>query len=93
MVSGCREPINASSRDTPKFASVACQHNFLSLTGRVVDQANIIPPESEAQLTARLVTLEKQTRHQFVIVTAATLQGQPIEQYSYCLANHWQVGT
>jgi uncharacterized protein len=72
--------------------SCAGRHDYLSLTGRVVDQAELLSPENEAQLSDKLVALEERTRHQFVIATTPSLQGKPINDYSLCLARHWAIG-
>ncbi len=69
-----------------------CKQDWLPLTGRVVDKANLLSIALEAELTAKLAAHERRTRHQFVIVTAPTLQGKAIEDYSLCLARHWGVG-
>jgi uncharacterized protein len=45
-------------------APALAQPQFPELTGRVVDQANIIPDDLEAQLTAKLEALETQSQRQ-----------------------------
>jgi uncharacterized protein len=65
---------------------------FPPLTGRVVDQANIIPPDIEAQLTSRLAALEAKSSDQLVVVTVPSLQGYEIEEYGYQLGRTWQIG-
>jgi uncharacterized protein len=65
---------------------------FPELTGRVVDQANIIPPEIEAQLTTRLEALETKSSDQLVVATVTSLQGYEIEDFGYKLGRHWQIG-
>ncbi len=62
------------------------------LTGRVVDNGELIPGDKELALTTQLADLERTTGHQFVIVTTPSLQGKTVELYSMCLANHWAVG-
>ena len=69
-----------------------CDQTYPALTGRVVDLANVIPPESEARLVKQLAEFETRTQHQLVVATTASLQGKPIEKYSLCLANHWGIG-
>ncbi len=66
--------------------------NFPELTGRVVDNANLIEPAAEAQLTGKLEALEKQTTDQLVVVTLPDLQGETIEQFGYQLGRHWAIG-
>jgi uncharacterized protein len=65
---------------------------FPALSGRVVDQANILPPATEADLTARLEALETQTSRQLVVVTIPSLQGLEIEDYGYQLGRTWGIG-
>lgn len=69
-----------------------CKQRWLALTGRVVDEAELLPPEAETALSEKLAELEARNGHQFVIVTTTDLQGKPIEDYSLCLARHWGVG-
>ena len=65
---------------------------FPSLTGRVVDQANILSPQIEADLTAKLEALETQTSRQLVVVVVSSLQGLEIEDYGYQLGRAWGIG-
>lgn len=62
------------------------------LTGRVVDMANLLTPDEEAGLTARLAAFEAQTTNQLVIVTTPGLLGEPIEAYGLRLGNGWGIG-
>lgn len=66
--------------------------NYPALTGRVVDQANLLEPETETALEARLATLEQETGDQLVVVTLRDLEGLPIEEYGYQLGRHWGIG-
>ncbi|MFN3512955.1 MAG: TPM domain-containing protein [Phenylobacterium sp.] len=65
---------------------------FPPLTGRVVDQANLLSPQAETQITERLASLEAQTGRQAVVVTLKDLQGYPIEDYGYQLGRAWGIG-
>ncbi|MDZ4370640.1 MAG: TPM domain-containing protein, partial [Phenylobacterium sp.] len=65
---------------------------FPPLTGRVVDNANLLAPATEARLTAELAALETQTGHQVVVATVPDLQGYEIEEYGYQLLRAWGVG-
>lgn len=75
---------------TPALAQNAPR--FPPLTGRVVDSADLISPETEAALTTRLEALERDTTDQVVVVTLPDLQGYPIEDYGYQLGRAWQIG-
>jgi uncharacterized protein len=65
---------------------------FPQLSGRVVDQANILSPDTEARLSQRLEQLETSTGRQLVVVTLASLQGYEIEDFGYQLGRVWQIG-
>ncbi|MFO1170544.1 MAG: TPM domain-containing protein [Hyphomicrobiaceae bacterium] len=66
--------------------------SFPTLTGRVVDNADLLTGAEEAQLTQALETLEKTSTDQLVVVTLPTLQGYEIEEYGYQLGRHWGIG-
>ena len=63
-----------------------------TLSGRVVDDANVLTPEAKAALTAKLKDLEFQSSIQFVVATVPTLQGDEIEPYANALFRKWQLG-
>lgn len=63
-----------------------------ALTGRVVDRADILSPDEEANLTRKLESIERETSVQFVIATIPSLEGEPIEDYSIRLAEQWKIG-
>ena len=73
-------------------APLAAQPQFPELTGRVVDNADILTPEAEAALTAKLAALETQTQRQLVVATVADLQGYDISDYGYQLGRAWGLG-
>ena len=68
------------------------QPEFPALTGRVVDQADIIPAPVEAELTAKLENLETTTQRQLVVATVPTLDGYDISDYGYQLGREWEIG-
>jgi uncharacterized protein len=65
---------------------------FPALTGRIVDEAGLLTPEDEAELTATLQSLEGTSSDQLAIVTLKSLQGFPIEDFGYKLGRHWGIG-
>lgn len=65
---------------------------FPRLTGRVVDAANLLSPEQEAQLTQLSQEIETDTSRQFVVVTVPDLQGYEISDYGYRLGRYWEIG-
>lgn len=74
------------------LSNAAHAQNFPKLTGRVVDQADLLDPAQEATLTAKLDALEKQSQRQFVVATVGDLQGYDISDYGYQLGRYWQIG-
>lgn len=73
-------------------ASPAVAQEFPALTGRVVDEANIIPPAVESELDQKLAGFEQRTQRQFVVTTVPTLQGYDIADYGYQLGRKWGIG-
>jgi uncharacterized protein len=71
---------------------VAQELQFPALTGRVVDQANLLSPAKEAELATRLETLERDTSDQLVVVTVDSLQDRDIADYGYQLGRAWGIG-
>jgi uncharacterized protein len=65
---------------------------FPTLTGRVVDEAQVLSPDTERDLTEKLENLETTTGRQLVVATVPSLQGYPIEDYGYQLGRTWGVG-
>jgi uncharacterized protein len=65
---------------------------FPILSGRVVDEANILDQAARASLTQKLADLEAKTTDQLVVVTLKSLQGTSIEDFGYQLGRHWRVG-
>ena len=65
---------------------------FPPLTGRVVDNAELLSPQAEAELTVKLEALEQQTGRQLVVATIPDLQDVPIEDYGYQLGRTWGIG-
>lgn len=71
---------------------LSAQPEFPELSGRVVDEANIIPANVEAELTAKLTALEEQSQRQLVVATVSSLQGYEISDYGYQLGRAWGIG-
>lgn len=72
--------------------SAQAELRFPALTGRVVDDAQMIEPSVRAQLTRQLQAHEQATSEQLVVVTLPDLQGASIEDYGYQLGRHWGIG-
>lgn len=75
------------------FAAPAAAQSFPKLSGRVVDQANLLSPAQESELSAKSEALEKQSGRQFVVATVNSLEGLEIEDYGTRLGRHWGIGT
>ena len=67
--------------------------SFPKLSGRVVDQAGVLSPAVEADLTARLAAVEAKNGAQVVVATVSSLQGYEIEEFGYKLGRAWGLGT
>ncbi|MGL6244914.1 TPM domain-containing protein [Pseudomonas sp.] len=65
---------------------------FPQLTGRVVDNAQMIEPSVREQLTQQLQAHEKATGEQLVVVTLPNLQGTDIADFGYQLGRAWGIG-
>ncbi|HEV3218014.1 MAG TPA: TPM domain-containing protein [Vicinamibacterales bacterium] len=62
------------------------------LTGRVVDEANIITLETRARLTTVLKNHEDSTGNQVVVLTVPTIQPESIEDYAVKVFAAWKLG-
>ena len=62
------------------------------LTGRVVDEADLLSDSSEQRIAERLAALEAATTDQMVVVTLATLRGAAIDDVGFELGNRWGLG-
>src|SRR5215831_1844050 len=75
---------------TPMAAAWAL--NFPVLSGRVVDEANVIDQATRSALTEKLKALEDKTTTQLVVVTLKSLQGATLVDYGYQLGRYWRIG-
>lgn len=67
--------------------------SFPPLTGRVVDQAQLLDQSQNASLSAKLAAHEAQTSNQIVVATIPDLDGYAIADYANRLGREWQIGT
>src|SRR5471032_1595058 len=74
------------------IAPATAAPKFPALTGRVVDDANILSGETKADLTGKLAALEARTSRQLVVVTIPSLGGYEISDYGYQLGRAWGIG-
>jgi uncharacterized protein len=74
------------------FVLSAVALDFPSLSGRIVDEANILDQPTRAALTQKLADLEAKSTDQLVVVTLKSLQGTSIEDFGVQLGRRWQIG-
>lgn len=72
--------------------AAATAQTFPELTGPVVDQAGIIPADTEARLAEKLTALKLQSQRELVVVTLGSLEGYEISDYGYRLGRAWGLG-
>ena len=65
---------------------------FPELTGPVVDQAQVLPPDVKDTLTQKLLAYDQDSGNQLVVVTVSTLDGYPLDEWGYQLGRHWGIG-
>jgi uncharacterized protein len=65
---------------------------FPELTGRVVDQANLLAPDTRQALDAKLTDLENKSSIQFAVATVDSLQDRDVETYANLLFRKWGLG-
>lgn len=58
----------------------------------VVDQADLLRPEQEADLKSKSEALLAQTGRPFVVATVKSLEGLTVEDYGNRLGRHWKLG-
>ncbi len=63
-----------------------------ALTGRVVDNANLLSVESQSAIESKLKSLEEKSGIQLVVATVTSLGGEAIEPYANKLFRAWRLG-
>jgi uncharacterized protein len=74
------------------LAGVAHALDLPALTGRVVDQANVIPAPNQSAIEGKLKDLEDKSGIQLVVATVNSLQGNDVETFANELFRHWKLG-
>ena len=75
------------------FTSFAARAAELpALTGRVVDNADLLDAATKAALTQKLADFEKKGSDQIVVATISSLDGEEIEPYANRLFRFWKLG-
>src|SRR5262249_7216460 len=72
--------------------ALASGPSFPRLSGRVVDDAQILDAATQSELTSMLARHEQAAGQQVVVVTLPSLQGYPIEDFGYQLGRNWGIG-
>ncbi|HEY7382893.1 MAG TPA: YgcG family protein, partial [Beijerinckiaceae bacterium] len=73
-------------------AVLAQSTSFPALTGRVIDEANVLDAAQRAALERKLKAHEDKTSDQVVVATVRSLAGTSVEDYANRLYRHWQLG-
>lgn len=73
---------------TSAFAALT----FPQLTGRVVDEANILPQATRSAIETKLADLEDKSGIQLVVATVGSLQDSDIETFANQLFRTWKLG-
>jgi uncharacterized protein len=87
---GARLPVALAMLVCGGLAALAA--DFPPLTGRVVDQANIIATATRSAIEPKLVDLESKSGIQLVVATVSSLEGEEIEPYANKLFRAWKLG-
>ena len=75
------------------FATAAlAEPKFPPLTGRIVDEANLLSAADRRAIEADLQALEEKSTDQLVVYTTRSLQGYDIADIGYRLGRFWQIG-
>jgi uncharacterized protein len=74
------------------LASSALALDFPPLTGRVIDQADVMTAQSRSDLEVKLKELEDKSSIQLVVATVKSLQGSDVETYANGLFRFWKLG-
>jgi uncharacterized protein len=73
-------------------ASLAFAADVPYLTGRVVDDAELLSPAARSALEAKLAALESRTGDQVVVLTVHSTGGESIDGYANAVFQAWALG-
>jgi uncharacterized protein len=73
-------PIGAHALDVP------------ALSARVNDYAKLLTPERAQAIESQLAAYERQSGHQFALLTVKSLEGDSLEDFSIRVAEAWKLG-
>ena len=72
------------------LAALAADVPYLS--GRIVDNAEILGAETKRKLTEQLKAHEAETTNQIAVLTVRSLEGESVESYAEQVFNTWKLG-
>jgi uncharacterized protein len=75
-----------------RAVALPAKAEFPVLSGRVVDDADVLDPATRTRLREKLVLHELKTSDQIVVATVKSLGDSSIEDYANRLFRHWQLG-
>jgi uncharacterized protein len=70
----------------------SAEPTFPPLSGRVVDQADMLSSNAESHIVTLSEAHEKATTNQVVVATFTDLQGYSVEEFGYQLGRTWGIG-
>src|SRR5688500_8392436 len=73
-------------------AALAATRDIPYLTGRVVDNAEILSPAAAERITSVLKAHEDRTIDQVAVLTVRSLSGSSIEEYAVAVFESWKLG-
>jgi uncharacterized protein len=73
-------------------SALAAEPVFPALTGRIVDEANLLSAADRSTIEQELKALEEKSTDQLVVYTTRSLQGYEIEDFGYRLGRAWAIG-
>src|SRR5476651_306687 len=85
-------PLVAAAVALVWLAVAAIAQTFPALSGRIVDQANVISASARQAIEPKLADLETKSGIQLVVATVNSLDGQEIEPYANALFRNWKLG-
>lgn len=74
------------------LASLVFALDVPPLTGRVIDLAHVLPPNTVESLTAKLKAHEDTTSNQVTVLVLPSLEEEPLESFSHRVATTWKLG-
>jgi uncharacterized protein len=74
------------------IAPLAIAADVPFLTGRIVDNAEILSPATVQKLTAELKSHEERTTNQVAVLTVKSLEGESVEDFAVRVFQQWKLG-